>query len=179
MPALALRPDLAEWATLAAALVNTRPREASPAEKLDAPAVLGEILGRAPEPPPRAARTEDLDAARALRAQLLTAFRARDTAELADALNPLLGAPGWGLRAGAGGWELGPAPAGELVPWLGVRMARGLAELAAVYGTERLHACAAEDCQAVLVDVSRNGARRFCSRTCSSRINVRKHRQRA
>jgi predicted RNA-binding Zn ribbon-like protein len=57
-------------------------------------------------------------------------------------------------------------------------MARGLAELAAAYGTDRLHACAAEDCQVVLVDVSRNGARRFCSRTCSSRVNVRRHRER-
>jgi predicted RNA-binding Zn ribbon-like protein len=178
MPALALRPDLAEWATLAATLVNTRAREANPPEKLDSPAVLDDLLRRAPEPPPRAARPEDLGAARTLRAQLLAAFRVRDTAELADALNPLLGAPGWGLRAGGGGWELGPAPAGELIPWLGVRMARGLAELVAVYGTGRLHVCAAEDCQAVLVDVSRNGGRRFCSRTCSSRINVRRHRRR-
>lgn len=179
MPALALRPDLAEWATLAATLVNTRPREANPPEKLNSPAVLDALLAGAPEPPPRAARPGDLAAARALRGQLLAAFRARDTAELAHALNPLLAGPGWGLRAGAGGWELAPPPAGELVPWLGVRMARGLAELATVYGAERLHACAAEDCQAVLVDVSRNGARRFCSRTCSSRINVRRHRQRA
>jgi predicted RNA-binding Zn ribbon-like protein len=177
MPALALRSDLAEWATLAAALVNTRPREADPPEKLDSPAVLDALLGGAPETPPRAARPSDLDAARALRERLLAAFRAGSTAELAGALNPLLAAPGWGLRGGPDGWEVGPAPAGELVPWLGVRMARGLAELGAVYGAERLHACAAEDCQAVLVDISRNGARRFCSRTCSSRVNVRRHRR--
>src|SRR3954468_21710887 len=122
MPALALRSDLAEWATLAAALVNTRPREANPPEKLDSPAVLDALLGEAPEPPPRRARTGDLDAARELRDQLLIAFRAEDTTERARALNPLLGAPGWGLRASADGWDLGPSPAGELVPWLGVRM---------------------------------------------------------
>src|SRR3954451_13502594 len=140
MPALALRSDLAEWATLGAALVNTRPREATPAEKLASPAVLDALLGGAPEPPPRPTRAGDLDPARELRDQLLVAFRAQDTTELARALDPLLGAPGWGLRASADGWELGPPPAGELVPWLGVRMARGLAELAAVYGAERLHA---------------------------------------
>jgi predicted RNA-binding Zn ribbon-like protein len=175
MAALRLPPDVAAWAGFAAALVNTRPRPADPPEKLEAAADLQALLDAAPEPAPRPAADADVDAARALRGVLLGAFRARDRAEAAAALNPLLAR--WALRPAAdGSWELGPVRDADLSDWLAANSARGLAELVAAYGLERLHECSAEDCQAVLVDVSRNGARRFCSRTCASRVNVRRHR---
>ena len=46
------------------------------------------------------------------------------------------------------------------------------------YGIERLHMCSADDCLCAVVDVSRNGTRRYCSRTCANRTNSRRHRQR-
>jgi predicted RNA-binding Zn ribbon-like protein len=174
MAALRLPPDVAAWATFAAALVNTRPRPADPPEKLGGATELQALLDRAPEPPPRAASAADVEPARAVRAALLDAFRAGDAAAAAAALNPLLARGA--LRPADGGWELGPARDGELDAWLAANSARGLAELVAAYGAERLHECSAEDCQRVLADVSRNGARRFCSRTCASRVNVRRHR---
>ena len=60
--------------------------------------------------------------------------------------------------------------------WFGARAARGVTELALAYGVDRLHVCSAGDCLRAVVDVSRNGGRRYCSRTCATRTNVRRHR---
>jgi predicted RNA-binding Zn ribbon-like protein len=75
-----------------------------------------------------------------------------------------------------GGWALAPAADTALPDWFGARAARGLAELAIAYGVQRLHLCAADDCLCGVVDVSRNGSRRYCSRRCANRTNVRRHR---
>lgn len=37
---------------------------------------------------------------------------------------------------------------------------------------DRLRVCDADDCDDVLVDLSKNRSRRYCSATCSSRVNV-------
>jgi hypothetical protein len=179
--------------SLAADLVNTRPRPADPPEKLtgpDAVAALLEPYGLEP------ASVEEL---RELRARLLTAFEARDMGELAAALNPLLsrgttlrllpagataaGSLDPGGRATPGGssastrWSL-RAPTEELPPAdrIAVAAATELAALAAERGLDRLGFCAAHDCERVFADTSPRGDRRYCSRTCSTRMNVRRHR---
>ncbi len=43
---------------------------------------------------------------------------------------------------------------------------------------DRLRVCAAEDCQSVHVDLSKNRSRRFCSTSCSNRTNVAAYRTR-
>jgi predicted RNA-binding Zn ribbon-like protein len=43
----------------------------------------------------------------------------------------------------------------------------------------RLRACAADDCDGVLVDLSRNGSKRFCSIRCGNRMNMVAFRERA
>lgn len=43
----------------------------------------------------------------------------------------------------------------------------------------RLRACAADDCTGVLVDLSRNGSKRFCSVRCGNRMNMVAFRERA
>ena len=99
----------------------------------------------------------------------------------AAAINPLLALDpdAWQLgRAGRGEWALGPrARNADVAAWFGARAAPGLAALAIAYGIERLHICAADDCRRAVVDVSRNGTRRYCSRTCANRTNVRRHRR--
>src|SRR4051794_27613029 len=75
VPALRLSPGLAAWAELAAELVNTRPRETNPPEKLAAMDDLAALLERAPEPAPPAGES-DLPAMRALRDALTGAFEA-------------------------------------------------------------------------------------------------------
>jgi predicted RNA-binding Zn ribbon-like protein len=159
--------------SLAADLVNTRPRPADPEEKLSGPDAVAALL----EPYGlNAVPVEDL---RRVRDELLPAFEADDMAALAAALNPLLargatlrllpGAPGWSLRA----------PTEELTPAdrVAVAAATELAALAAERGIDRIGFCAADDCQAVFADTSPRGDRRYCSRTCSTRMNVRRHRK--
>jgi len=178
VPALRLSPVLAAWAELAATLVNTRPRATDPPEKLVGVAELGALLAEAPEPAPAAAES-DLPAMRDLRDALAHAFEATSLDSLAEALNPVLerSAGGWRMaRATTGAWELEPVARQPLAEWFGARAARGLAELAMTYGIARLHMCSADDCLCAVVDVSRNGTRRYCSRTCATRMSVRRHR---
>jgi hypothetical protein len=176
--ALRLPDDVAAWAEVAAALVNTRPRPTDPPEKLESVADLERLVAACPEPHPPAS-ADDLGPMRAVRAELTEVFAAATIDELAAAANPLLarGAAGWAMTPrGDGGWALGPGARADLAAWFGARAARGLAELAIAYGVERLHLCAADDCLCALADVSRNGSRRYCSRRCANRTNVRRHR---
>jgi predicted RNA-binding Zn ribbon-like protein len=182
VPALRLSPVIAAWAQVAAELVNTRPRETDPPEKLVAVEDLERLLAQCPEPAPAAATAADLEPVRALRAPLLRAFEATTPEAFAAAANPLLARAraGWHMGPdGGGGWALGPAGDARLADWLGAGAARALAELVIAYGVDRLHVCAADDCTCAAVDVSRNGTRRFCSRTCANRTNVRRHRRAA
>ena len=43
---------------------------------------------------------------------------------------------------------------------------------------DRLRTCAADDCQDVHVDLSKNRSRRFCSAGCANRTNVAAYRAR-
>jgi predicted RNA-binding Zn ribbon-like protein len=179
MSALRFPPVLAAWAQVAAELVNTRPRETDPPEKLVRIEDLEHLLAHCPAPAPAPADEADLAPVRALRPVLLRAFEASTPAGFAAAVNPLLARTraGWQMTPdGDGAWALGPAGEERLADWLGAHAARGLAELVIAYGVERLHVCAADDCMCATVDVSRNGTRRFCSRTCANRTNVRRHR---
>lgn len=45
-------------------------------------------------------------------------------------------------------------------------------------GMDRLARCAADPCTAVVVDLTRQGTRRYCSPRCGSRDAVRRHRER-
>lgn len=45
------------------------------------------------------------------------------------------------------------------------------------YGRSRLKACAAAPCEEMFMDHSKNGLQRFCSKRCSTRYHVKKHRQ--
>jgi len=168
----------AAWAEQAAALVNTGPRATDPPEKLVGRAELEQLLRGGPEPSP-AAGEGDIAAMRALRGPLRAAFEATTPEEFAAAVNPLLAPPGagWQIAPDAdGGWALTAVGHRSLADWFGERAARGLAEVVLTYGIERLHVCAADDCLRAVVDVSRNGTRRYCSRTCANRVNARRHR---
>ena len=44
--------------------------------------------------------------------------------------------------------------------------------------TERLRECGAEDCDGVLLDLSRNRSKRFCSQRCANRTNMTAYRRR-
>ena len=44
--------------------------------------------------------------------------------------------------------------------------------------TERLKVCAGEDCEDLLIDLSKNRSRKFCDGTCGTRANVAAYRAR-
>ncbi len=57
-------------------------------------------------------------------------------------------------------------------------VAMGLSQVVVQHGWQRLGVCAAETCDDVYVDTSRNASRRYCSNTCASRSTVAAYRAR-
>ncbi|WP_200411896.1 CGNR zinc finger domain-containing protein [Virgibacillus salexigens] len=45
------------------------------------------------------------------------------------------------------------------------------------YGRDRLKVCVSAPCEEIFVDHSKNGLQRFCSKRCSNRFHVNKHRE--
>jgi len=166
-----------DGATLAAALVNTRPRPASLQDGLPDGAAAARLLATHG----LAASVDEAGAALPgllrLRGELLAAFVAPDMPALAAALNPhLTRTPPERLVGDGSGWALrAPEDGRSLTDRVAALAARGLAEVA-LAGHDRLGICAADDCQAVFADTSPRGARRYCTRTCANRVNVRRHR---
>lgn len=71
------------------------------------------------------------------------------------------------------------APGAGLAEHLAVDAGMALAHVVAADQTDRLRVCAAPDCQAVLIDLSRNRSKRYCdARTCGNRLNVAAYRAR-
>jgi predicted RNA-binding Zn ribbon-like protein len=77
-------------------------------------------------------------------------------------------------------WHLHLASADDpLAQRMGAEMAMALADLIRAGELRRLKICAAPDCDAVLVDLSRNRSRRFCDTgNCGNRQHVAAYRQR-
>jgi predicted RNA-binding Zn ribbon-like protein len=61
---------------------------------------------------------------------------------------------------------------------IAVEAAMALVDVIRSGRTERLRECAAADCDGRLVDLSKNGSKRFCSLRCSNRTNMAAHRAR-
>jgi predicted RNA-binding Zn ribbon-like protein len=57
-------------------------------------------------------------------------------------------------------------------------VAMGISQVVVQHGWQRLGVCAAEGCNDVYVDTSRNASRRYCSNTCASRSTVAAYRAR-
>jgi predicted RNA-binding Zn ribbon-like protein len=69
-------------------------------------------------------------------------------------------------------------PQSPLADRMAVEAAMAFADVIRSDQLERLRLCAAEDCDDVLVDLSKNHSRRFCSLSCANRVNVAAYRQR-
>ena len=90
----------------------------------------------------------------------------------ANALPQLVRHDGWGYHVHA------TSPEAPLADRMAVDAAMAIADVIRSGGLERLRVCAADDCQHVLVDLSKNRSRRFCSVTCANRVNVAAYRSR-
>ena len=59
-----------------------------------------------------------------------------------------------------------------------VEAAMALVDVIRADETDRMRACAADDCSGIFLDLSKNGSRRFCSTRCGNRMAVRAYRAR-
>jgi predicted RNA-binding Zn ribbon-like protein len=129
-------------------------------------------------------RTRDrreLDEVRDMRSRL-AAIWAMNSDEAAEFVNALL------REAGAipqlvkhGGWDYhfhATSLRTPLAQRMAVEAAMAFADLIRAGQLDRLRVCAASDCDNVLVDLSKNHSRRFCSLACSNRVNVAAYRAR-
>jgi predicted RNA-binding Zn ribbon-like protein len=130
----------------------------------------------------RAHDQAELDAVRRLRPRLERLwFSTQDEAadlvntllREANALPQLVRHDGWPYHVHATSAQ---AP---LADRMAVDAAMAIADVIRAGELERLRVCAAADCQDVLVDLSKNRSRRFCSVTCANRVNVAAYRSRS
>lgn len=64
------------------------------------------------------------------------------------------------------------SPDAPLADRMAVEAAMAFVDVIRQKQLDRLHVCDADDCDDVLVDLSKNRSRRYCSTTCSNRVNV-------
>ena len=76
-------------------------------------------------------------------------------------------------------WHLHASPSeAPLAARLRLESAFALVDVIRADETDRLRECGAEDCDGVLLDLSRNRAKRFCSQRCANRTNMTAYRRR-
>jgi predicted RNA-binding Zn ribbon-like protein len=123
----------------------------------------------------RAGDAAELEAIRALRPRLRRLWdlerddlvrEVNAMLRAADALPQLVAHDGWDYHLHAT-----PAEA-PLADRILVETAMALVDVVRSGELDRLHVCAAEDCADVLVDLSKNRSRRYCSTGCANRVNV-------
>ena len=129
-------------------------------------------------------RTRDqaeLDAVRALRPRLAQLWEMTEDEAVtlvnallrdASALPQLLKHDGWEYHIHA------TSPDAPLADRMAVDAAMAFADVIRMGELSRLRVCAADDCDDVLVDLSKNRSRRFCGLTCANRVNVAAYRSR-
>jgi len=129
-------------------------------------------------------RTRDqaeLDAVRALRPRLARLWEMTED-EAVDLVNALLrDANALPQLLKHDGWEYhihATPPEAPLADRMAVDAAMAFADVIRTGELGRLRVCAADDCDDVLVDLSKNRSRRFCGVTCANRVNVAAYRSR-
>lgn len=123
----------------------------------------------------RARDEDELAQVRALRPVLRELWQ-DDVDAVAARTNDLLrsrGALPQLVTHGPYGYHLHATPAdAPLADRMAVEAAMALVDVVRQQELGRLRVCDAPDCRDLLVDLSRNRSRRYCSSTCSNRVNV-------
>jgi predicted RNA-binding Zn ribbon-like protein len=161
----------------AAALVNT----ATDGDSLRTPADLDRFLERYGWTGSRTRDAAELEAVRALRPRLREIWLA-DTDEAVAGINALLAehhALPQLVRHDEWDWHLHATPAeAPLATRMAVEAAMALVDVVRSGETSRLGACAADDCDDVVIDLSKNRSRRYCEKGCANRAHVAAYRAR-
>src|SRR5680860_646675 len=123
----------------------------------------------------------ELAAVRDLRPRLRRIWTAGED-EAVDAVNLLLaeaGALPQLVRHDAWDYHLhATAPDAPVVTRLAVEAAMALVDVIRGRQMDRLGVCAAEDCDGVVIDLSKNRSRRYCEAGCGNRVHVAAYRAR-
>ena len=125
---------------------------------------------------------EELQLVRQLRDRLRTVWSVSSRDEAAALVNELLAeadARPYLSRHDQYDWHLHVTrPDAPLAQRIGAEAAMGFLDLIRADDWERLRICAADDCEDVVVDLSRNKSRRYCESGCGNRANVAAYRAR-
>jgi len=163
--------------TAAAALVNTGRSD----ERLTDVAALDEFVAAWGWTGERAHDQAELDAVRRLRPRLgqlwempadAAAERVNTLLREASALPQLVKHDGWDYHMHA------TPPDAPLADRMAVEAAMAFTDLIRTGQLDRLRLCAADGCDHVHVDLSKNRSRRFCTASCANRTNVAAYRAR-
>ena len=164
-----------------ATLVNTDPGDGSGEDTLLTEAELVSFLDEVGWSGSRAGDRRELDDVRALRPRLRALWR-MDEDDLVTAVNSVL------LESRALpqlvdhddiGWHIHAVPQeAPLATRMLVEAAMALIDVIRSGELDRLKNCAADDCDNIVLDLSRNRSKRFCEDGCGNRENVRAYRDR-
>ena len=156
----------------AAALVNTDAREGDELPDLES---LDRFLDDWSWTGSRRRDQRELDQVRALRPRLRRIWQL-DEDDMVEALNAMLRqahALPQLVRHDQRDYHLhATSPDAPLVDRMAVEAAMALVDVVRQQELDRLRVCDADDCDDVVVDLSKNRSRRYCSTTCSNRVNV-------
>jgi hypothetical protein len=165
----------------AAALVNTDRGDATGEDTLRTRADLMRFLDDQGWFGGRAGDEAELSGVRAMRPQLRGLW-ALEEADLVPVLNRILteaGALPQLVNHDDLGWHMHAVPQdAPLATRMVVEAAMAFTDVVRSGELDRLKTCAADDCENVVVDLSRNRSRRFCESGCGNRENVRAYRDR-
>lgn len=170
-----------EWGLVAAAaLVNTAIRDE---ELLPDTAALDRWLDVNDYSGRRDLDAAELEQVRALRPRLHALWSETDTDRVVEVVNDLLAqaqARPFLSRHDGWPWHLHLTPAdAPLAGRIAAEAAMAFADLVRVDQLDRLGFCAADDCDAVMVDLTKNRSRRFCDTgNCANRQHVKAYRAR-
>ncbi|MGH3158212.1 MAG: CGNR zinc finger domain-containing protein [Streptosporangiaceae bacterium] len=163
--------------TTAAALVNTGRGD----EELPGPAALDDFVTTWQWTGERTHDQAELDAVRRLRARLgrLWTMTKDEAAELVNALLRETNALPQLVKHDQWDYHLhATAPDAPLADRIAVEVALAFGDVIRFDQLDRLRPCSAGDCDGVLVDLSKNRSRRFCSTSCANRTHVAAYRER-
>jgi predicted RNA-binding Zn ribbon-like protein len=129
----------------------------------------------------RAGDRAELEAVRALRPTLRTLLTSSkdDAAELVNRLLAEARALPQLVRHGHWDWHLhAVSPDEPLATRIAVETAMAMVDLIRADELSRLSTCASEGCEGLVLDLTRNRSRRFCSTACGNRAAVAAYRAR-
>ena len=127
--------------------------------------------------------SDELESVRALRGRLRRFWTVRDRDEAAALVNEILDeadARPYLSRHDEWDWHLHVTrPDAPLANRIGAEAAMAVLDLIRADALGRLRICAAEDCEDVLIDLSKNSSKRYCDTgNCGNRTNVAAYRAR-